>query len=230
LERFEPEYVTFRLKWINETDLIDRLYRLHKQGEDVLTVFISFCESDERLQRLANAISSCPVTSAYGELFGEIVDSYKGGRYSIAATSLLPLIEGIIWEFAWWWNNINANLFDRPITHSEYNSGKTEYYLLKPDGSKVKGRPNIGRLLRQTKFGDDVYFEVVEYLVAELFEERNPALHGRDPFYGTQKKAAALIFVVETLERHITGAIKEVVGKDLIGRIKKDEKANSAAN
>jgi hypothetical protein len=57
LERFEPEYVTFRLKWINETDLIDRLYRLHKQGEDVLTVFISFCESDERLQRLANAIS-----------------------------------------------------------------------------------------------------------------------------------------------------------------------------
>jgi hypothetical protein len=84
--------------------------------------------------------------------------------------------------------------------------------------------------LRQTKFGDDVYFEVVEYLVAELFEERNPALHGRDPFYGTQKKAAALIFVVETLERQITGAIKEVVGKDLIGRIKKDEKANSAAN
>lgn len=227
LERFEPEYVTFRLKWINDTELIDQLYKLHKAGEDVLTVFISFCESDERLQRLANAISSCPVTTAYGELFGEIVENYKGGRYRIAATGLLPLIEGIIWEFAWWWNNVNRNLFDRPITHSEYNSGKAEYYLLKPNGSKVKGRPNIGSLLRQTKFGEDVYFEVVEYLVAELFEERNPPLHGRDPFYGTQKKAAALIFVVETLERQITEAIKKMVGKDLLERIK-DEKANSA--
>lgn len=229
MERFEPEYVTFRLKWINETSLIDRLYKLHKQGKDVISVFISFCDDDQRLARLANAISSCPVTSAYGKLFAEIIDSYKDGRHSIAATGLLPLIEGIIWEFAWWWNNINGGLFDRPLTHAEYNGGTTEYQLLAPDGSKVNGRPNVGKLLRQTKFGEDVYFEVVEYLVAELFEERNPALHGRDPLYGTKKKAAALIFVVETLERQITGAIKKVIGKDLMERISMDEKAKSVS-
>jgi hypothetical protein len=82
-------------------------------------------------------------------------------------------------------------------------------------------------LLRQTKFGEEVYFEVVEYLVAELFEERNPALHGRNPNYGTKKKAAALIFVVETLERQITDAMKKVIGKDLIDRISKDEEVKS---
>ena len=228
MERFEPEYVTFRLKWINETSLIERLYRHHKEGKDVLSVFISFCDSEERLARLTNAISSCPVTTAYGKLFTEIIDSYKDGRYGIAATGLLPTIEGIIWEFAWWWNQVNGGLFDRPLTHEEYSSGTHDYQLLALDGSKVNGRPNIGKLLRQTKFGEEVYFEVVEYLVAELFEEQNPALHGRDPYYGTQTKAAALIFVIETLERQITGAIKKVIGKDLIERITKDEKAKSA--
>jgi hypothetical protein len=156
------------------------------------------------------------------------MDSYDEGRFRISATALLPMIEGMIWEFGWWWNRNHGGLFDRAITHSEYSAGKTEYYLLKPDGTKVKGRPNVGSLLRQTKFGEDVYFEVVEYLVAELFDERNPALHGRDPFYGTQKKAAALIFVIETLERQITGAIKKFIGEDLIERISKAEKAKSA--
>lgn len=80
------------------------------------------------------------------------------------------------------------------------------------------GRPNVGQLLRQTKFGENVNFEVVEYLCEELFGERNPVLHGREPSYGSHRKAAALLFVVGTLERQITKAIKGQVGKDLIQR------------
>lgn len=222
MERFEPEYVTFRLKWINDTSLLDYLYKQHKKGEDVVTVFKSIYEDEDRLTKLKNAISSCPVTSAYGVLFNEALDSYKDNRFSVAATALLPLIEGIIWEFAWWWNRENGGLFDRPLTHDEFKEG-TAYQLLKSNGSIVKGRPNVGKLLRQTKFGEEVYFEVVEYLVVELFEERNPTLHGREPGYGTKKKAAALMFVVETLEREITGAIKKVIGRNLIEKLSKDE-------
>lgn len=222
MERFEPEYISFPLKWINDASLLDYLYQHHKKGKDVITVFMSIYEDDDRLARIENAISSCPITTAYRRLFTQAISSYRDERFCISATALLPMIEGIIWEFAWWWNNVNGGLFDRPITHAQYSDGKTEYHLLTPGGSKVKGRPNVGALLRQTKFGEDVYFEVVEYLVAELFAERNPALHGRDPGYGTKRKAAALIFVVETLERQITGAFKKVIGKDLIEKITKD--------
>jgi hypothetical protein len=226
IQRFEPEYVTFRLKWINDSSLLDHLYEQHKKGKDVISVFMSVYANEERLARLNNAISSCPVTSAYGVLFSEVVNSYRDERFSVAATALLPMIEGIIWEFAWWWNNLDGGLFDRPLTHEEFKEG-TAYQLLKSDGSKVNGRPNVGKLLRQTKFGEEVYFEVVEYLVVELFEERNPTLHGREPSYGTKKKAAALLFVIETLERQITGAIKRAIGKDVVDWLGKSEGKNS---
>lgn len=231
MERFEPDYVTFRLKWINDAELLKYLYEQHKAGKDVVSVFVSLYEDEERLNRLKNAISSCPVTQAYGALFSEAVDSYKDGRSSVCATALLPLIEGLIWEFAWWWNEVNGGLFDRAITRAEYKDSNT-FQLLKEDGSKVKGRPNIGKLLRQTRFGEEVYFEVVEYLVVELFEERNPTLHGREPNYGSRKKAAALLFVVETLERQITGAIKEHIGKNLIADLdkRKDTKPKKSSS
>ena len=108
LERFEPQYVTFPLKWINDTSLLEYLYDQHKNGQDVLTVFISIYQDKERFERLTTAISSCPVTSAYGELFGQAVESYNSGKWQISATALLPMIEGMIWEFAWWWNNSNG--------------------------------------------------------------------------------------------------------------------------
>jgi hypothetical protein len=94
---------------------------------------------------------------------------------------------------------------------------------VKSDGTRAGGRPNVGQLLRQTKLGEEVYFEVVEYLCVELFQERNPVLHGREPRYGDRKKAAALLFVVETLERQITEAFKAQIGKELIQRFAKSE-------
>jgi hypothetical protein len=214
MERFEPEYVSFKFKWLNDAELLRSLYERHKHGQDVSSVFVSFYKNEDRLIRLQNAISSCPITQPYNKAFTESVDSYRDKRFSVCATSLLPMIEGIIWEFAWWWNEINGGLFDRNITRAEYKSS-SNFELLKADGSKIGGRPNVGKLLRQTRFGDQVYFEVVEHLVGELFEERNPVLHGREPAYGIEKKAAALLFVIETLERQITGAIKEHLGKNL---------------
>jgi len=194
------------------------LYEKHKLGQDVSSVFVSFYKNEDRLIRLKNAISSCPITRPYKTVFIESFDSFRDKRFHVCATSLLPMIEGVIWEFAWWWNEINGGLFDRHITPAEYKT-RSNFQLLKADGSKVNGRPNIGALLRQTKFGERVYFEVVEYLVEELFEERNPVLHGREPTYGSEKKAAALLFVIETLEREITGAIKEHLGKNLTDKL-----------
>jgi hypothetical protein len=197
-----------------------KLYRQHKAGRDVISAFISFYEDENKLKRLRHAINTCPVTQNYGELFGEAVDSFSDGRHKVCSIALLPIIEGIIWEYTWWWNNIHGGLFDTKITYEQYQSG-LGFQLLKTDGTRAGGRPNVGQLLRQTKFGEDVNFEVVEYLCEELFGERNPVLHGRKPDYGEHRKAAALLFVVETLERQITKAIKDRVGEDILQRLEK---------
>jgi hypothetical protein len=69
MAQYENEYVTFPLKWAGEsltiTDLM-RLYELHKQGSDVQSAFISFYKKTDRLERLTEAISACPVTRPHG--------------------------------------------------------------------------------------------------------------------------------------------------------------------
>lgn len=218
MERYEPEYVTFRLKWaggaLNITDMM-KLYKLHKQGKDVQSAFISLYKRRERMDRLEGAISSCPVTQSYGDFFRETVATYLDDRFKVSSVALLAMIEGIIWEFAWWWQNIHGNLLDRPVSYEEYKA-RSGFELLRSDGTRAGGRPNVGQLLRQTKFGDDVYLEVVEYLCEELFEERNSVLHGRDPNYGNRAKASSLLFVVEVLERRITAAFKEHISQVLL--------------
>ncbi len=225
MERFELEYVTFRLKWagsVLSSQTLSRLYKQHKTGQDVVAEFIVRYQNKETLDRLENAISSCPVTQPHGALFKEAVQSFNTGQYRVCSTAVLPIIEGLIWEFAWWWNRENGGLFDRSISRSEYKD-VSRFQLLRKDGTNVKGRPNVGKLLRQTSFGEEVYFEIVEYLVIELFEERNPVLHGREPDYGSRRQAAALIFVVETLERAITKWLMKQMGKTLINSLKRSQ-------
>jgi hypothetical protein len=231
MEESEPQYVSFRLKWAHgalSMSEVTQLYRQHKAGRDVISAFISFYEDENRLKRLRHAINTCPITKNYGELFGEAVDSFSDGRHKVCSIALLPIIEGIIWEYAWWWNKIHGGLFDTKITYEQYQNG-IGFQLLKSDGTRAGGRPNVGQLLRQTKFGEDVHFEVVEYLCEELFGERNPVLHGRKPDYGEHRKAAALLFVVETLERQMTNAIKDKVGEDILQRIEKSATTETPA-
>ena len=103
-------------------------------------------------------------------------------------------------------------LLNSAIAKEQFYDTNT-FELLKPDGTRIGGRPNIGKLLRQTLFGEELYVEMIEYLCEELFDERNSVLHGRKPDYGDSKKASTLIFVIETIERAITGQIKEQLGK-----------------
>ena len=233
MERFEPEYVAFPLKWINDPTLLEACFKQYRAGKDITSVFISLYD-EWGLNRLRNAISSCPITQPQAALFMEAIDSYNDNRFRVCSMALLPLIEGLVWEFAWWWNKIRGGLFDRAIGRTQYKYCK-DFSLIGKDGTKTNGRPTLGTLLRQTKFGEEVYFEVVEHLVEELYEERNPTLHGREPNYGNRKKAATLLFVVETLERYITQAIKDQLGKEFIdnltkaGKMESEESANDSA-
>jgi hypothetical protein len=218
MERFEPEYVDFPLKWAGGVFNIHQtmnLYMQHKLGGDLMQLILSLYRDSNRLSRLQNAIASCPITSSYKELFEEIIENFQHSRFKVCAVSLLPMVEGVLWEFAWWWNDVNGGLFDRPISRRQYKC-RTGFELIRMDGERVGGRPNIGSLLRKTKFGDVIYIDFVEYLVEELFDERSPVLHGRDPKYGNDKKAANLLLAIEIIERAITNATKDKLGADLL--------------
>lgn len=224
MERFEPEYVTFPLKWAGAVFNIKQmmsLYEQHKAGGDLITEVLPLYRNNNRLSRLQNAIASCPIISSYKELFEEIVENFQNARFKVCSVSLLPMVEGILWEFAWWWNDVHGGLFDRPINRLQYKD-RTGFELLRQDGRRVGGRPNIGALLRKTKFGEVVDVEFVEYLVEELFDERNSVLHGRKPKYGNDKKATALLLAIEVIEREITKATKEKLGTDLLNLITND--------
>lgn len=224
IERFEPEYVSFPLKWAGSIFTVKqmmRLYKQHKAGGDLIAQILPLYRNHDRLNRLATAIESCPITSSYKELFGEVVDNFQNSRFKVCSISLLPTIEGMLWEFAWWWNRVHGGLFDRPIDRPRYKA-RTGFELLCPNGGRIGGRPNIGALLRRTKFGEVVDVEFVEFLVEELFDERNPVLHGRNPQYGNEKKATALLLVVEIIERTITEVLKKKLGRDLLDNITND--------
>jgi hypothetical protein len=225
-KRFEKEFVSFPLKWsgILPSTTMDRLYEHHKKGNDVIASLCPHYEQQEHLERIRRAISTCPITRSYGCLFNEIVESYGRGLFKVSSFCLLALVEGLLWAYAWWWNIFHGPIFDRNTTEGQYRDRK--FQLISKTGKAVEA--DIGRLLRQTEFGDHLYYEAIEYFCQELFGERNPVLHGREPGYGDRRKVASLLFVVENIERQITGAFKEAFAHQIMAAIDKGESEKMA--
>ena len=205
MEHYEPEYVTFPLKWAGAmfaTSTMRALYERHKNGKDVVADLIDYFKSGDSLMLLENAIASCPLTNRHGELFSEIVTDFKSGRFRACSIALLALIEGVVWDFAWWWNRDTGLAFDRNVEENDFLNGN--FHLMNKNGNVIQTGPTIGLLLRHTKFGDEFYFEFLDFFCDELFAERNPVLHGKQPDYGDEKKAATLLFILRCIEKEIT--------------------------
>lgn len=223
-ERFEPEYVSFPLKWVPNlpSNVLRELYREHKHGTNVLLALISHFESQEELEHLAQMITSCPIISQFSDLFAEIVQSYRQGLYNIASVSLLSVIEGMVWAYAWWWNRFFGPVFDRSTSSEDYS--KCSFKLISSTGKTIKNRPTVGTLLRATSFGEHFYHEEIEYFCEDLFNERDPVMHGRNPRFGNKEKAATFLFVVWQIERTITGSVKDHFAKTIIDSIPEEQR------
>jgi hypothetical protein len=222
IEEFESEYMSFPLHWAGSLFTITtmkRLYAAHKAGTDVVAKLVPYFLKAE-LDPLQNAISMCPITARHGDLFLEIASSFRSGMFKVASRSLLAMIEGMVWDFAWWWNQHSGTVFDKGIGWEKYNGGDV-YLLNNRDGSQINADATIGLLLRNTTFGEEFSFEFIEYFCEELFQERNPVLHGRFPNYGDDKKAGVLLLVVRVLEKNITGAFAAWFAKEAIGSYEK---------
>lgn len=216
MEQFEPRYIDFPLKWagsIFDVTTMRGVYTAFKGGRDVMGALSAYFREDNQLDRLEDAIKNCPLTRKHGELFAEIANSFRSGSFKICSRSLLSLLEGILWDFAWWWNEKFHAIFSPGTTAANYLRG--EFKLLNRSGQAINTRPTIGLLLRNTKFGDEFYFEFLEYYCQELFLERNPVLHGRDPEYGDEEKAASLLLATRIVEKKITEVFTQALRKSV---------------
>ncbi|MCI0662552.1 MAG: hypothetical protein L0220_15895 [Acidobacteria bacterium] len=203
--KYDPVSLSFPLRWASELPVttIRKLFEQHKEGKDVLLGLVGHYKDEEALVKLTDAIRYCPVVCHHYFLFEEAVQAFKSGLFRICSVTLLSLIEGMIWSFAWWWNERKGPIFDRSLSQESYKNAK---FSLMTKNFKTINKPNVGNLLRNTIFGDEVYDEFVEFYCEELFSERNPVLHGKEPKYGTPKKAATLLYVIQIVMRHITKA------------------------
>jgi hypothetical protein len=212
MEQYEPSYIEFPLKWAGSlfsVSVMRQLYNEFKRGHDVITEIVRYFRESDALELLADAIKNCPLTRRHGELFSEIADSFRTGSFRICSRSLLSLLEGLIWDFAWWWNQKSDPILLASTTEADYARG--EFKLINRSGQPINAKPTIGLLLRNTKFGDEFYFEFLEYFCQELFAERNPVLHGREPDYGDERKAASLLLVTRIVEKEITDAFTKML-------------------
>jgi hypothetical protein len=191
------------LKWSSDLPVttVRNLYQQYKDGKDVLSGLFKHYRQADALYGLTDAIQHCPVVCQHYPLFKEAVEAFKSDLFRICSVSLLSLIEGMIWSFAWWWNERKGPIFDRALAPEAYKKADFELTTKK---SGVIRNPTVGHLLRSTTFGDEIYDEFVEFYCSELYAERNPVLHGRESQYGTPQKAATLLHVIQVLMKHVT--------------------------
>lgn len=128
----------------------------------------------------------------------EALFCYENGKYSATVCTLLPVVEGLLWDYSIWVDSKIARVYD--------TTGKS---IVAEGTGKIVQNPTIGDLLRKTALGREFYTEFVEYFCSELYTERCPVLHGTECGYGTKPNAARKIGTVEYLLSTMANRIRE---------------------
>jgi len=140
--------------------------------------------------------------------------------------TILPILEGILW---------NYSVYLDAIGEAEiYVKGTNSNEVITTDGN-IHPDPTVGLLMRHSAFKDFFDQEFIEYFCNELYNERNPILHGRLFNFATIENAARKLATLEYLlilmrrlvEEKIISKFDEVtppeVVEELLRRHKSDE-------
>jgi len=138
----------------------------------------------------------------------EIINCYQNNMFSASICLCFTIIEGMIWDFSIYLQDIGKTIY----ANSDYSSIRT----LK--GNLLKS-PTIGDLINQTYLNeifDDIF---IKYFCEELYNERNPILHGRETNNfnedNASKKIATLEYIIFTIESYIKDYFKKNMKKNI---------------
>ncbi|MCL2245892.1 MAG: hypothetical protein FWC10_02125 [Lentimicrobiaceae bacterium] len=209
----ESEWKTFPLKWfahkITQPEL-RHLFNLHKQGKS-LDGYIEKFVSD-RMKEITTKFDShfYPEFANRALLLHNCIHSFEHELYVSSICTALPLIEGSIWAFAEYYNFTEQNLYTE-INHQRH--------LLLTTGNNSK-EYTVGDLLKKSNLSDFFDEHFINYYCDELYNERNPILHGKEVNNFNKLNCAKKIMTFDYMTDIMNAYIKEQYFKnmdDLLG-------------
>lgn len=205
----DSEWSNFPLKWCkNHLSIpqIKTLFDMFKDGEDVTEPYLRIVEKegfDQISQLIDDPILRMYVYMNQPHIKGAINQAIKCHRntmYMASVYASLPIIEGVLWEYSFFLDKNKIIEIYVPSTDRKQMIGK--------DVSRVIENPTIGSLLKASQFGDLFDQDFISYFCDDLYNERNPILHGRSFNFGSElnaiKKLATLKYLLRSIQRQTT--------------------------
>jgi len=199
----DPEWEKFPLKWYSYKFTVTdsrKYFKLFKWGESLDFFIEGYIEN--HLETISKQFKNHFFSrlEVMDQMVKDAVSCYRSELFSSCLCTILPLIEGALWAFADYYNFIEKNLF----TELE---GKKHIRLL---NGKLAKDYTIGDLLKRTvlvEFFDDNF---ISYYCDELYNERNPILHGKEVKGFSKINAAKKLLTFDFLTDRMEMYFKDV--------------------
>lgn len=195
----DPQWEKFPLKWAKHLGIADTktLFDMFKDGEDIAPFYLQRFDTKgiNTIRELVNdPIARTPIANSkdHKEIQAAIQQAllcYENNWHAAFLYTILPIIEGILWRYAAYLNTLGeAKIF----------SGENSKSILLLSG-KTDNQEKIGTLLRNSEFSKFFDLEFIKYFCDELYNERNPMLHGENFSQATLENAARKLATLEYL-------------------------------
>jgi len=205
----DPQWEKFPLKWANHLGLADTktLFDMFKDGENISPFYLSRFEVKgiNAIRELASdPIARTPIAKNYQEIQDAIRQAllcYENKWYTAFLYTVMPIIEGILW---------NYSSYVHAIGEAKIYAATNSTSIINLSG-KIVSCPTVGTLLRDSEFSKFFDLEFIQYFCDELYNERNPMLHGRSfsqvTMENATKKLATLEYLFVAMKTMVEGKI-----------------------
>lgn len=182
----EPEFKEFEFNWLAflPIDRIRKLYEMHKQGkdEDIKKLLIGLGKSREYLDQVIEEMNEADVFKRRVSAIKDALDAHCNGKYTLSIPTLLPQIEGILWDIA-----------------EEKGIAKGTEIVTKTGKREVA--KSAKPLVKKTDIRDLISENVADYFLEKIYTKgfRHGILHGRKINYGNEEDSVKLVLFLRTL-------------------------------
>lgn len=213
----DDNWDSFPLKWflLNQPVTVAKsLLYYYNQGINISSYLTDKYKSNnfEELNSLLKSKYLSPPSShilcSRHESILEIINCYKNNMLSASICLCFTIIEGIIWDFTIYLQDIGRAIYS-----------DSNYLSIKTLNGNILKNPTIGDLINQTYLNtifDDTF---IKYFCEELYSERNPILHGRETQKfnkdNASKKIATLEYIITTIESYMKNQFKEHMNQNI---------------
>jgi hypothetical protein len=216
LYRFEEEYEDFPLRWLTDLTIPQAraLYQKYKQGDFDESFVVDEVERDGYFDEVLEEVAKLPPFREREDLMQEVVDNYRDERYASAINLILPQIEFLLWIYGAY---LDQQAGESIYLHADYDSfwqfnprEHDDLSLQSVNGGEIEN-PYIRDLVENTAVQDYLNEAIAEYFVEELYEERNPILHGNVADYHSDLEAAKKLIFFKTITERVTDQLRNDV-------------------